>query len=268
MLAHALVGLLPPLDPEEDLEVALAWSAAGRHLRTGGARPFRAPHHSASMAAVIGGGSGMPLPGEVTLAHGGVLFLDELGEFPVHLLDALRQPLEDSTVTVSRRGSSVEFPCRFQLVAATNPCPCGFRGDRLRSCECSGRQLERYRRRMSGPLMDRVDIRVRVPRLAREELDGPRGEPASRVRGRVVEARSRQAARGKLNRELSRADLDRLRWDPGATAALSQSVDTLRLTARGWDKVRRIAATLADLEAAAAISEDHVVEAVALRGPS
>ena len=208
----------------------------------------------------------MPVPGEVTLAHRGVLFLDELGEFPVHLLDALRQPLEDGEVVIARKGASVRFPCRFQLVAATNPCPCGFYGDRVVSCNCSARALERYRRRLSGPLADRIDLRVRVPRVPPDELTGPPGETSEVVRARILEARERQIARGGLNRDLTRAAIDALAWDVEATALLSTAMMKLALTARGWERVRRVSVTIADLAISDVIEGRHVAEALAFRG--
>ena len=185
MLARCLAGLLPPLRAESSVEVALAWAAAGRGRTLSEHVPFRAPHHSASVPAMVGGGSGTPVPGEITLAHEGVLFLDELGEFPPRLLDCLRQPLEDGEFVVARKGASVRFPCRFQLIAATNPCPCGYLGDNLVACSCSQASLERYGRRLSGPLADRIDLRITVPRVDPGELQGSPAEPSQAVRSRV-----------------------------------------------------------------------------------
>ena len=266
MLARCLPGLLPPLESDEVLEVALAWGAAGRDAVHSDLAPFRAPHHSATLAALIGGGSGVPVPGEVTLAHRGVLFLDELGEFPVSLLDALRQPVEDGRVVVARKGASVSFPCEFQLVAATNPCPCGYEGDWLVACRCTERGRERYRRRFSGPLIDRFDLRVKVPRLGPDELGGPPAESSDAVRRRVVAARKRQLARGSLNRGLTRPALDALAWTQEARLLLARSVRREALTARGWDRVRRVAVTVADLEESGVIGEQHVAEALSFRG--
>ncbi len=264
MLARCLPGLLPPLTAAERDEVTLVRTAAGIDHAAPIERPFRSPHHSASLAAIVGGGNGLARPGEVALAHRGVLFLDELGEFPPAVLDALRQPLEDGEVSVARSMGTVRFPCRFQLVAATNPCPCGFRDDRLRACVCSDRRLERYRNRLSGPLLDRIDIRVSVPRLRIGDLDTPEGEPSSAVRRRVVAARRRQAARGRLNRELSRRDLDDMEW-PAATLEALAGGASPAMTARGWDRVRRLARTIADLAGATDVAPDHVVEALRLR---
>lgn len=266
MLARTLPGILPPLSADHAQEVALTWAAAGLPRSGGGIPPFRAPHHSLSMAALIGGGSGVVVPGEAVAAHRGVLFLDELGEFPPHLLDALRQPLEDGVVTVARRGTAVTFPCRFQLVAATNPCPCGFDGDRLTPCGCTESAKQRYRRRLTGPLLDRIDIRVEVPRLRMEELSGPPGEASEVVRERVISARRRMAARGVLNCDLTRQRLDELPIEGEASSHLVAAGRRSGLTGRGWDRVRRIAATIADLDAAAAIGLRHVEEALGLRG--
>ncbi len=266
MLARAVPTILPALDNESALEVALGWAAVGRHRTNVLVPPFRAPHHSATMAALIGGGSGIPVAGEVTLAHHGVLFLDELGEFPVHLLDGLRQPIEDGSVVVARKGASVEFPSRFQLIGATNPCPCGFRDDRTTACVCSATAIERYRRRLSGPLIDRFDVRVVVDRVPAADLVGGRAEPSADVRGRVTAAVEIQRARGQLNRDLHRRDLDDQPWDAGATDLLRKAVSTSALTARGWDRVRRLARTVADLANATTITKGHVAEALVLRG--
>jgi magnesium chelatase family protein len=265
MLARCLPSILPPLDGDGMLEVALAWSAAG--LDRGGVPepPFRAPHHSATLPALIGGGSGVPVPGEITLSHRGVLFLDELGEFPVPLLDALRQPVEDGQVVVARKGVSTLFPSRFQLVAATNPCPCGYAGDHLIGCKCTEKTVDRYRRRMSGPLMDRFDLRVRVARLDAWELDGPPGESSALVRGRVEAARKRQDERGVVNAGLTRRRLDEVSLTAAARRLLTRSVRSAALTARGWDRVRRVALTCADLDESAVVGETHVAEALALR---
>ncbi len=208
MLARRLVGILPPLEDEEAVKVATAWAAADRIWAGGRRRPFRAPHHSASVASVLGGGSGRVVAGEISLASGGVLFLDELGEFPPHLLDSLRQPLEDGEVRLARRGRSLVFPARVQLVAAANPCPCGYLGDRTVACRCTEASLARYQRRMSGPLLDRIDMRIVVARPA--SLLGPPGEPSAAVRARVLAARRLSAERGELNADMDRSSLDAL----------------------------------------------------------
>jgi magnesium chelatase family protein len=218
------------------------------------------------MAAFIGGGSGVPTPGEAVLAHRGVLFLDELGEFPPQLLDALRTPIEDGSVIVARQGATVEFPCQVQVVGATNPCPCGFEGDRLKSCECTASMKARYKRRFSGPLLDRFDLQVEVPRLRVVELSGPPGEDSASVRARVTAARRRQFdQRGRLNRELRRRDLDALVWTDGAVHQLTQAASGDRLTARAWDRVRRVARTVADLAGSGSVDGSHVDMALSMR---
>ena len=266
LLARCLPGILPPLSPADQLDVAQAWAAAGRYRGRNDAPPFRSPHHSATLAALVGGGSGVPVPGEVSLAHRGVLFLDELGEFPGHVLNALRQPIEEGSVLVSRKGASVRFPARVQVIGATNPCPCGYAGDRIEPCRCSRTAVDRYRRRLSGPLLDRFDLQVRVGRLTAAELTGPPGEAAAAVRARVVAARERQAARGGVNGAATRAELDEFRWTPQASDLLRDAVDRMRLTGRGWDRVRRVARTIADLDGVETIAEPHVAEALGYRG--
>ena len=265
MLARCVPGILPPLPDEEALEVAQAWAAAGRSRAVHQLPPYRSPHHSATAAALIGGGSGIPVPGEVTLAHRGVLFLDELGEFPVHILDALRQPIEEARGFVARKGASVEFPSAVQVVAATNPCPCGYRGDRRVACRCSPSAVARYRRRLSGPLLDRFDLRVPLGRLDADELAAGRGERSVEVRSRVVAARRRQHDRGGLNRGLSRLELDALAWSTDAAELLRRAVDTFALTGRGWDRVRRVARTIADLAGRQCVEEPDVAEALSYR---
>ncbi|MDX2342236.1 MAG: YifB family Mg chelatase-like AAA ATPase [Acidimicrobiia bacterium] len=266
MLARALPGILPRLQGIEVGEVALTWAAAGAARPSPTLAPFRSPHHSASLAALIGGGSGIPVPGETALAHKGVLFLDELGEFPVHLLDALRQPMEEGNVVVSRKGASVRFNTEFQLVAATNPCPCGYDGDRLRQCSCSEREVSKYRRRLSGPLLDRFDIVVRVPRVESAEMAGKPGEQSAAVALRVAAGRKRQNERGCRNARLGRQGLDALHWHESVPVMLENAMRTSALTARGWDRVRRVAATIADLEETEVILDTHVAEALAYRG--
>ena len=263
MLAKRLAGILPPLTDEELLEVMCTWEAADRDRQATSLPPFRAPHHSASRAALLGGGSGSPVPGELTLAHNGVLFLDELGEFPASVLDALRQPLEDGVVEVARRGWSERFPARCQVVAATNPCPCGHRGDRHVACRCSDAAVDKYRRRLSGPLLDRFDLRVWMSKP--ERLDGPRGEPSEAVASRVGAAVERQRARGGRNAGLGSAQLDDLAFTEDGRRLLSTTCDRGALTGRGYDRVRRVARTIADLGAADAVDEAHVAEAIAFR---
>ncbi len=268
LLARSLPTVLPDLTVEEQLDVARARAAGGRPVERSVRPPFRTPHHSATPAAILGGGSGVPVPGELTLADRGVLFLDELAEFPPHLLNMLRQPIEEGVVHVARKGTSVAFPARIQLVAATNPCPCGYRGDERRPCRCSPGSVERYRRRLSGPLIDRFDLRVVVPRVPVDELTGPPGEPSEAVRLRVISAREVQRRRGCLNRSLMRSALDEMTWSADAVSSLRRGVDLLGLTARGWDRVRRVARTVADLEGRGEISAADVDLALELRGAS
>ncbi len=265
LLARCVPSLLPPLASSELLEVALAWTAGGLSRFGRLDPPFRSPHHSATLPALIGGGSGVPVPGEVTLAHRGVLFLDELGEFPTPLLDALRQPIEDGRVVVARKGSTVTFPSVIQLVAATNPCPCGFHDDGEVPCVCAPRAIERYRGRLSGPLLDRFDIRIRMNRVEHRLLSGPPGEPSGAVRARVMAARKRQLARGGVNAKLSRAAIDAVDWSESAVRLLDAAAESHRLSPRGWERVRRVAVTVADLGESAIITDDHVAEALAYR---
>jgi magnesium chelatase family protein len=266
MLARCLPGVLPLLDEDERLQVAQIWSAAGRHAVPPPTPPFRAPHHTATTPAIVGGGSGMPVPGEVSLAHRGVLFLDELGEFPQPVLEALRQPVESGSVAIARKGISITFPADIQLIAATNPCPCGFSGDAVKPCRCSPRAVERYRRKLSGPLIDRFDLRVMVGRPERAGLSGPRGESSAVVRERVESARAAQAERGYLNRSLSRPHLDTLAWEPEAVRLLHAAVERFAVTGRGYDRVRRVARTIADLDGSARVGEVHAAEALGFRG--
>jgi len=256
MLARRLAGILPPLEDDAALEVTRIHSVAGLLppgaglLRT---PPFRAPHHGASAAAVIGGGPS-PRPGEVTLAHRGVLLLDELPEFSRALLEALRQPLEDGVVAVARVGGRALFPARFQLVASMNLCPCGARGDPAAECNCSPVQLDRYRERLSRALLDRFDLVLALPRPRAAELAGGRGEASTAVRERVVAARVRPA--------------HRLRLEQPAAALLDRAVERLPLSGRGRARVVRVAHTIAALAAADVVQADHLAEALSYRSPA
>jgi magnesium chelatase family protein len=271
MLATCLPGLLPGLDRATALEVTRVHSVAGLSLPPGGLvvePPFRAPHHGATTAAMIGGGAAGTRPGEIGLAHGGVLFLDEMGEFPTAVLDSLRQPLEEGLVRVSRARGSTTFPARFILVGAMNPCPCG-RGGPPGACRCSTPARERYTRRLSGPLFDRFDIAVAVAPPDPDELLGPPPPVTSAdVAVRVEAARRRAAARGvRVNAELSPAALDEVApLEVGARTLLERHLRSGTLTARGLHRVHRLARTVADLSGAGeAIGEHHVHEALVLR---
>jgi magnesium chelatase family protein len=271
MLARCLPGILPPLELDEALEVAqvrsLLGELPGRHPLAW-ARPFRAPHHGVSAAGLIGGGSGLAQPGEISRAAHGVLFLDELAEFQAPVLQALRQPLETGRVTITRSGGSVSYPARFTLVAATNPCPCGWAGDPVRSCRCTPGAIATYRRRLSGPLLDRIDLKVGVRRIKLETLASePTGEGSTPVRERVVAARARQLARqGCLNAQLKPARLRQLAWlEPASRRVLERWAEQRGLTARGFHRAWRVARTSADLEGAESIGERHILEALGFR---
>ena len=271
MLARRLAGILPPLTPEEALETTAIHSAGGARLDTLIAeRPFRSPHHTASEAALVGGGS-IPRPGEVSLAHNGVLFLDELPEFRRHVLEALRQPLEDREITVARVRGRIRLPARFQLVAAMNPCPCGGRGDPRRGCACPPGRFQTYQARISAPLLDRIDLHVEVPALPYADMSGPPGERSSLVARRVREARARQLARVSLTGVLTNADLgsaallEVARPDTDGRRLLERAMDQLGMTGRAHDRLLRVARTLADLEHCDGVASRHVAEALQFR---
>ncbi len=276
MMARRLAGILPPLEFDEALDCTSVHSVAGT-LPPGTAlmhhRPFRAPHHTISEVAMIGGGS-IPRPGEISLAHNGVLFLDELPEFDRRVLEALRQPLEEGRVTVARAARTSSFPARFMFVAAMNPCPCGFLGDRRRACRCSDPQIQRYASRISGPLRDRIDLVVEVPAIgtsARDDAAASGREPSAAIRARVVDARTRQHARfgeasQKLNRQLEGGDLsDHCRLDERSTHMLEAAIQKFCLSARGCDRVLRVSRTIADLAHCSALAAEHVAEALQYR---
>jgi magnesium chelatase family protein len=275
MMARRVAGILPPLTLDEALEVTAVHSVAGLlppgcGLMT--ARPFRAPHHTISNAALVGGGS-QARPGEVSLAHHGVLFLDEMLEFSRHVLEVLRQPLEEGRVTIARAARTSVFPARFVLVAAMNPCPCGFSGDPDRECRCTPLHVERYRGRLSGPLRDRLDLTVEVPPLASDVLAAATtsSEPSAVVRLRVIAARHRQRERYagetvRTNAEMTPALMARhCQLDPSRLRILSAAFKRLALSARGYDRVRKVARTIADLAGVPDISGEHVAEALQFR---
>lgn len=274
MLSRCLPTILPPMTLEECLEVTRIYSAAGmlprgRYLIT--ERPFRTPHHTSSTAALVGGGR-IPKPGEISLAHCGVLYLDEMLEFSREALEALRQPLEDGVITVARLGATFTFPSRISLVGSANPCPCGFLGDRQRQCTCTPRQIQRYRQKLSGPLLDRFDLQVEVSRLSWGELDSPGGgEPSAAVRRRVEEARKIQASRLKergifCNGAMGRKEIEVFcKLSSGGKALLRSSFKQLGLSARAYDRVLRVARTIADLDSSPAIKEVHLAEALQYR---
>jgi len=269
MLARRLPGLLPPMTEDEALESAAMRSLASGTGRGGawGERPFRAPHHSASGAALVGGGS-TPRPGEISLAHRGVLFLDELAEFRRDVLDTLREPLETGRVSISRAGRQAEFPAAFQLVAATNPCPCGWHGHVSGRCRCAPPDVARYRGRLSGPLLDRIDMHVEVPSVPRGDLLArPRGEPTRAVRARVLAARAVAISRqGAPNASLADAALDaHCALDDACRALLGAAIEKLDLSARALPRLLRLARTIADLAGAATLSPTHLAEAVGYR---
>ena len=272
MMARRLPGILPPLTFDEALAVTAVHSVAGLLAPGVGLvteRPFRAPHHTISTAALVGGGS-QPRPGEVSLAHHGVLFLDEMLEFSRHVLEVLRQPLEEGRVAIARVARTAIFPARFVLAAAMNPCPCGFHGDPDRACRCTPQQIDRYRGRLSGPLRDRLDLTVDVPALPPDVLGSTaEGESSAAVRARVVAARARQHERygaGGTNAELTPSLMARhCQLDRRGIALLHAAVPRLGLSARGYDRVRKLARTIADIEGEDHIHADHVAEALQFR---
>ncbi len=270
MLARRLTGLLPPLTAQEAVEVAAVHSAAGLCVEeVMDQRPFRSPHHTTSEIALVGGGS-RPRPGEISLAHHGVLFLDELPEFRRATLEVLRQPLEEGHVTVSRHRGSVRLPARFQLVAAMNPCPCGRRGSPL-GCGCTPAQVRAYLGRLSGPLLDRIDLHASLPAVSFDEMAGPPGEATAAVRGRVLAARERQAGRAsatgsRCNAGLPGGALRRVaRLEPAGERLLRLAVDRAGLTARGLDRLLRVSRSIADLADRDAITPADVAEALQFR---
>lgn len=270
MLASRLPGILPAMNEAEAIATAVVASVSqhGIDLSRWGVRPFRAPHHTASGVALVGGGS-QPRPGEVSLAHNGVLFLDELPEFDRRVLEVLREPLESGRITISRAARQVEFPARFQLVAAMNPCPCGFLGDGERACTCTPEQVRRYRGRLSGPLLDRIDLHVEVPRLPYRLLRGSNSteETSVTVRKRVEAARERQQQRsGKPNATLDIKDIEQHCWLADADYRLLESaLERFGLSSRAYHRILKVARTIADLADSDAIQTQHLTEAIGYR---
>ncbi|NUQ60894.1 MAG: YifB family Mg chelatase-like AAA ATPase, partial [Pirellulales bacterium] len=274
MLAKRLPTILPDLAAAESIETTRIYSALGR-LKPGkpllATRPFRSPHHTISNAGLVGGGS-PPAPGEISLAHNGVLFLDELPEFSRQTLEVLRQPLEDGTVTISRALASSTFPANFMLIAALNPCPCGYRGDSRRQCHCSVPQIERYMGKISGPLLDRIDIHIEVPSVPFRELSGTtQGTSSADMRRQVLAARQIQATRFRGTRTRYNADMPHrqtrqfCRLDQECQNLLKAAMSELGLSARAHDKVLRVARTIADLDASENIAAVHLNEAINYR---
>ena len=271
MLASRLPGILPSMTEAEALETAavLSVSDGGFDAAHWSHRPFRQPHHTASGVALVGGGSN-PRPGEISLAHNGVMFLDELPEFDRRVLEVLREPLESGRITISRAARQAEFPARFQLIAAMNPCPCGYLGDNSRNCRCSADKIARYRDRISGPLMDRIDMHIEVPRLPTEMLHRPAEEVAegsAAVRERVEAARERQLQRiGRSNSALSSREVENIcRLDDAGRTLLHRAMERLRLSARAYHRILKVARTIADLDGQGEIQVAHLSEAIGYR---
>ncbi len=274
MLAQRIVTILPDITFKESVETTRIYSAAGLLKGNGKipllSRPFRSPHHTSSDVALVGGGS-FPKPGEVSLAHNGVLFLDELPEFPRSVLEALRQPLEDQHVTISRATKSLRFPSRFMLVAAMNPCPCGWYTDNRRACHCSPLAIQKYLKKISGPLLDRIDIHLDVPSLLPGEMGGGSGEKSIAIKKRTTQARVIQSKRFAscsiyCNAQMGHQEIKNFcPISSPARTLLQQAVEELSLSARAYDKVLKVARTIADLETAETIEEEHVAEAIQYR---
>jgi magnesium chelatase family protein len=272
MLAERLPGIMPPLSESEALETCAVASVSGQviDLARWRRRPFRAPHHTASAVALVGGGS-YPRPGEISLAHNGVLFLDELPEFSRQVLEVLREPMESGQILISRAARQSMFPAQFQLVGAMNPCPCGYAGDPTQRCHCTPDQIQRYRSRISGPLLDRIDLCVEVPQVPLADLGGPRSgndEDSATVRARVLAARRQSLMRaGRPNAEISVRELERdCALGPAERRWFETALERLGLSARAYHRVLRVARTIADLDGGTALLErEHLAEALQYR---
>lgn len=270
MLASRLPGILPPMDETEALETAAIHSISpqGFNVDHWQQRPFRAPHHTASAVALVGGGS-HPRPGEISLAHHGVLFLDELPEFERKVLEVLREPLESGRITISRAARQADFPARFQLMAAMNPCPCGYHGDSSGRCHCTPDQIKRYRSKLSGPLLDRIDMHIEVPKLSRQQLQQRESttETSEQVRERVVDARLRQQSRnGCTNSQLENKQVEKFcKLDNDDIRLLDQAIEQLGLSARAWHRILKLARTIADISNEENITTQHLSEAISYR---
>lgn len=278
MLAKRLPTILPQLTFEEAIEVTKIYSVMGllsKDIPLINKRQVRAPHHTISYAGMVGGGHGVPLPGEISLSHHGILFLDELPEFNRNVLETLRQPLEDGKITISRASLSVTFPANFTLICAMNPCPCGHLGDNIKRCRCSPYEVRRYRKKISGPFLDRIDIFIEVPRLTKEELMGkPAGESSIRIRQKVDEARKSQKERfaGSNNSPLfSNADMGIkeirkfCKLSNKGRSLLEKAIDHFSLSARAYNRILKVSRTITDLDGAKSIGEEHISEAIQYR---
>lgn len=273
LLAKTFSSILPDLNLEESLEITKIYSVAGKMKGQSlvAARPFRSPHHTASSAAMIGGGA-KPNPGEISLSHRGVLFLDEFPEFPRNVLEALRQPLEDGVVTVSRAAGSLDFPAKFILLASMNPCPCGYYGDLKRQCSCAAGQIASYRKKISGPILDRIDMHLEVPRLDIDKLSNEAlGESSSAVKNRVEKARRIQFERFREEKIFTNSEMssekarESCRSTPEAKSILNNAIKNLNLSARSYFRILKLGRTIADLEESEIITSSHIAEALQYR---